>query len=64
MVLQFMKKLDNFTNCLLVLANADFKLAETNDIVWRAQLQDLLVKFFSLVIKLDLSMTLRCGFSC
>lgn len=32
MVLQFMKKLDNFTNCLLVLANADFKLAETNDI--------------------------------
>ena len=27
-----MKKLDNFTNCLSVLANADFKLAETNDI--------------------------------
>ena len=27
-----MKKLDNFTNCLLVLANAEFKLAETNDI--------------------------------
>lgn len=32
MVLQFMKKLDNFTNCLCILANADFKLAETNDI--------------------------------
>ena len=27
-----MKKLDNFTNCLLVLANADFKLAEEDDI--------------------------------
>lgn len=27
-----MKKLDNFTNCLPILANADFKLAETNDI--------------------------------
>ena len=27
-----MKKLDNFSNCLSVLANADFKLAETNDI--------------------------------
>ena len=27
-----MKKLDNFTNCLSILANADFKLAETNDI--------------------------------
>ena len=27
-----MKKLDNFTNCLAVLANADFKMAETNDI--------------------------------
>lgn len=27
-----MKKLDNFTNCLLILENADFKLAETNDI--------------------------------
>ena len=32
MVLQFMKKLDNFSNCLAILANADFKLAETNDI--------------------------------
>ena len=32
MVLQFMKKLDNFTNCLSILANEDFKLAETNDI--------------------------------
>ena len=32
MVLQSMKKLDNFSNCLTVLANADFKLAETNDI--------------------------------
>ena len=32
MVLQFMKKLDNFTNCLSILENADFKLAETNDI--------------------------------
>ena len=27
-----MKKLDNFANCLAVLANADFKMAETNDI--------------------------------
>lgn len=27
-----MKKLDNFTNCLVILANADFKMAETNDI--------------------------------
>ena len=27
-----MKKLDNFTNCLAILANADFKFAETNDI--------------------------------
>ena len=27
-----MKKFDNFTNCLAVLANADFKMAETNDI--------------------------------
>lgn len=27
-----MKKLDNFNNCLSILANADFKLAETNDI--------------------------------
>lgn len=27
-----MKKLDNFTNCLDVLADADFKMAETNDI--------------------------------
>ena len=32
MVLQFMKKLDNFTNCLAILSGADFKLAETNDI--------------------------------
>lgn len=32
MVLQFMKKIDNFTNCLSILANADFKFAETNDI--------------------------------
>ena len=32
MVLQFMKKLDNFTNCLAILADADFKMAETNDI--------------------------------
>ena len=32
MVLQFMKKLDNFSNCLAILADADFKLAETNDI--------------------------------
>ena len=31
-MLQFMKKLDNFTNCLSILANADFKFAETNDI--------------------------------
>lgn len=27
-----MKKLDNFSNCLAILADADFKLAETNDI--------------------------------
>lgn len=27
-----MKKLDNFVNCLEILANADFKMAETNDI--------------------------------
>ena len=27
-----MKKLDNFTNCLSILENADFKLAEENDI--------------------------------
>lgn len=27
-----MKKLDNFLNCLAILATADFKLAETNDI--------------------------------
>ena len=27
-----MKKLDNFINCLAVLANANFKMAETNDI--------------------------------
>lgn len=27
-----MKKLDNFANCLSILADADFKLAETNDI--------------------------------
>ena len=27
-----MKKLDHFVNCLEILANADFKMAETNDI--------------------------------
>lgn len=27
-----MKKLDNFTNCLAILIDADFKMAETNDI--------------------------------
>lgn len=27
-----MKKLDNFSNCLAILADADFTLAETNDI--------------------------------
>lgn len=32
MVLLFMKKLENFSNCLSILKNADFKLAETNDI--------------------------------
>lgn len=26
------EKLDNFSNCLTILANADFKMAETNDI--------------------------------
>ena len=32
MVSSFMKKLDNFSNCLTILKDADFKLAETNDI--------------------------------
>ena len=32
MVSSFMKKLDNFSNCLIILEDADFKLAETNDI--------------------------------
>ena len=32
MVSSFMKKLDNFSNCLTILEDADFKLAETNDI--------------------------------
>ena len=32
MVLQFMKKLENFINCLSILADADFKFAERNDI--------------------------------
>lgn len=27
-----MKKLDNFSNCLTILGNADFKLADNNDI--------------------------------
>lgn len=27
-----MKKLENFANCLAILVNADFKMAETNDI--------------------------------
>ena len=27
-----MKKLDNFTNCLAILADADFRMAETDDI--------------------------------
>ena len=27
-----MKKIDNFVNCLTILADADFKMAETNDI--------------------------------
>lgn len=27
-----MKKLDNFSNCLIILRNADFKLADNNDI--------------------------------
>ena len=27
-----MKKLDNFVNCMTILADADFKMAETNDI--------------------------------
>ena len=27
-----MKKLDNFSNCLTILTNADFKLADNNDI--------------------------------
>ena len=32
MVLSYMKKLDNFSNCLTILRNADFKLADNNDI--------------------------------
>ena len=32
MVSSCMKKLDNFSNCLTILGDADFKLAETNDI--------------------------------
>ncbi len=87
-----MKKLENFTNSLSILAEADFKLAEENDIyrtgiigqfnltfelAWKA-LQEImrmhsvegallpvrLVKSCSLVIKLDLSMILRCGCLC
>ena len=27
-----MQKLDNFANCLAILGNADFQMAETNDI--------------------------------
>ena len=87
-----MKKLENFTNSLSILAEADFKLAEENDIyrtgiigqfnltfelAWKA-LQEImrmhsvegallpvrLVKSCDLVIKLDLSMILRCGCLC
>ena len=32
MVLLSMKKLDNFSNCLSILKNADFKLADNNEI--------------------------------
>lgn len=32
MVSWFMKKLDNFTNCLAILEDADFQMAETDDI--------------------------------
>ena len=32
MVLFYMKKLDNFSNCLRVLKNADFELADSNEI--------------------------------
>ena len=32
MVSLYMKKLDNFTNCLEVLKNADFEMAERNEI--------------------------------
>ena len=32
MVSLYMKKLDNFSNCLTILRNADFKLADNNDI--------------------------------
>ena len=32
MVLSYMKKLDNFSNCLRVLKNADFELADSNEI--------------------------------
>ena len=31
-MIQFLKKLDNFSNCLTILRNADFKLADNNDI--------------------------------
>lgn len=53
-----MKKFDNFTNCLAILANADFKMAETNDIY------RLHAKFCSLPINSDLSMILKYGCSC
>ena len=32
MVLFYMKKLDNFSNCLRVLKNAGFELADSNEI--------------------------------
>lgn len=42
-----MKKFDNFTNCLAVLANADFKMAETNDI-YRTGIIDNLILLLNL----------------
>ena len=32
MVLSYMKKLDNFSNCLAVLRKADFEFADENEI--------------------------------
>lgn len=41
-------KLDNFANCLSVLENADYKLAETNDIYTEQGLSDNLILLLNL----------------